>query len=138
MPFFEAVWLALSSIRAQKLKSFFSLVGVLIGVTFLIAVVSIVQGMNVYMTDKFAGAIGGINTFQLQSRPGMTFGNVTEAMWKEWQRRPRITVEDAAYVEAHMKTPVLFARSETSAIGRPGTARWRPESTSRRSTPSFS
>ena len=35
------------TIRAQKLKSFFSLIGVLIGVTFLIAVVSIVQGMNV-------------------------------------------------------------------------------------------
>ena len=116
MPFFEAVVLALSSIRAQKLKSFFSLVGVLIGVTFLIAVVSIVQGMNVYMTDKFADAIGGINTFQLQSRPGMTFGNVTEAMWKEWQRRPRITVEDAAYVEARVTTPARFSReSETNA-----------------------
>jgi putative ABC transport system permease protein len=116
MPIIEAVWLALSSIRAQKLKSFFSLVGVLIGVTFLIAVVSIVQGMNVYMTDKFAGAIGGINTFQLESRPGMTFGNVTEAMWKEWQRRPKITIEDAAYVEQRMRTPARFAReSEASA-----------------------
>ena len=51
MPLFEAVRLALTSIRAQKLKSFFSLIGVLIGVTFLIAVVSVVQGMNVYMTD---------------------------------------------------------------------------------------
>jgi putative ABC transport system permease protein len=42
MPFFEAVRLAWDSIRAQKLKSFFSLVGVLIGVTFLIVVVLIV------------------------------------------------------------------------------------------------
>jgi putative ABC transport system permease protein len=116
MPTLEAVWLALSSIRAQKLKSFFSLVGVLIGVTFLIAVVSIVQGMNVYMTDKFAGAIGGINTFQLQTRPSMTFGNVTEEMWKEWQRRPQITIDDAAYIEARMRTPVRFAReSETNS-----------------------
>ena len=116
MPILEAVWLALSSIRAQKLKSFFSLVGVLIGVTFLIAVVSIVQGMNVYMTDKFADAIGGINTFQLQSRPGMVFGNVTEEMWKAWQRRPHITIEDAAYIEERMRTPARFAReSETSA-----------------------
>ena len=47
MPLFEAVRLALSSIRAQKLKSFFSLVGVMIGVTFLIAVVSVVEGMYV-------------------------------------------------------------------------------------------
>ncbi|HEY4099770.1 MAG TPA: ABC transporter permease [Gemmatimonadales bacterium] len=116
MPLLEAVRLALSSIRAQKLKSFFSLIGVLIGVTFLIAVVSIVQGMNVYMTNKFANAIGGVNTFQLQSRPGMTFGNVTEAMWKEWQRRPKITVEDAAYVEARMRTPVHFSREAETNI----------------------
>ena len=46
--------MALRTIRAQKLKSFFSLIGVLIGVTFLIAVVSIVQGMNRYMEDRFA------------------------------------------------------------------------------------
>ena len=65
MPLFEAVRLALRSIRSQKLKSFFSAVGVMIGVTFLIAVVSIVQGMNVYMTDKFAGALIGVNTFRL-------------------------------------------------------------------------
>ena len=42
MPFLEAVRLALQQIRVQKLKSFFTLLGVMIGVTFLIAVVSIV------------------------------------------------------------------------------------------------
>jgi putative ABC transport system permease protein len=68
------------------------------------------------MTDKFADAIGGINTFQLQSRPGMTFGNVTEEMWKEWQRRPKITIDDAAFIEERMQTPARFSReSETSA-----------------------
>jgi putative ABC transport system permease protein len=116
MPLFEAVRLAFASIYAQKLKSFFSLIGVLIGVTFLIAVVSIVQGMNVYMTDKFAGAIIGINTFQVRVRPNITMGNVTEEMWKDWQRRPRITMEDAAYVEQRMHTPARFARErETNA-----------------------
>ena len=110
MPFFEAVRLALISIRSQKLKSFFSLVGVMIGVTFLIAVVSIVQGMNVYMTDKFAGALIGINTFQLRSRPNIVMGNVTEEMWREWSRRERITVDDAEYLRENMKTPVVTAR----------------------------
>ena len=45
MPFLEAVRLALQTIRVQKLKSFFTLTGVMIGVMFLIAVVSIVEGM---------------------------------------------------------------------------------------------
>ena len=56
MPLLEAVRLALQTIWAQKLKSFFSLIGVVIGVTFLIAVVSIVQGMNVYMEDQIGRA----------------------------------------------------------------------------------
>ncbi len=111
MPFVEAVRLALSSIRAQKLKSFFSLVGVLIGVTFLIAVVSIVQGMNVYMTDKFVGALIGVNTFQVRSRPNIQTGNSTEEQYRQWQRNPRITIEDAAFLEAKMTTPARFARA---------------------------
>ena len=57
VPFVEAVRMALETIRTQKLKSFFSLIGVLIGVAFLIAVVSIVQGMNVFMEQKFATAL---------------------------------------------------------------------------------
>ncbi|HRP07664.1 MAG TPA: ABC transporter permease [Gemmatimonadales bacterium] len=112
MPIFEAVRLALASIRAQKLKSFFSLVGVLIGVTFLIAVVSIVQGMNVYMTDKFAGALIGVNTIQLRSRPNIVMGNVTEEMWREWQRRQRITTDDVEWLRERMTVPV-----RTSVVG---------------------
>lgn len=111
MPFFEAVRLALSSIRAQKLKSFFSLVGVLIGVTFLIAVVSIVQGMNVYMTDTFAGALIGVNTFQVRQQPNFNMGPTSDAQRREWQRRPRVTIEDAAYLKERMQTPVVIARS---------------------------
>ena len=44
MSVLEAIRLAFQAIRSQRLKSFFSLLGVLIGVTFLIAVVSIVEG----------------------------------------------------------------------------------------------
>src|SRR2546428_396339 len=71
MPFFEAVRLAMQTIRAQKLKSTFSIIGVFIGVMFLIAVVSVVQGMNRYMTDKFAGTILGGNTFRLPQFAGV-------------------------------------------------------------------
>jgi putative ABC transport system permease protein len=102
--------MALETIRVQKLKSFFSLIGVLIGVTFLIAVVSIVQGMNVYMEDKFANKLVGLNTFQLRRMPNFNSGNVTEDMWRAWQRRPRINYAEAAYVEAHMETPAIFSR----------------------------
>ena len=88
MKVFDAVREAGHTIRTQKLKTAFSMVGVLIGVTFLIAVVSIIQGMNAYMEDKFANGLIGLNTFQLAQRPTINTGNVEEEVWREWQRRP--------------------------------------------------
>ncbi len=110
MPIFEAVRMALRTIVSQKLKSFFSLIGVLIGVTFLIAVVSIVQGMNVYMEDQFANRLIGLNTFTLRRFPNFNSGNVTDDMWRAWMRRPRITYSDADYVVERLQTPVVAAK----------------------------
>jgi len=102
--------MALRTIVTQKLKSFFSLIGVLIGVTFLIAVVSIVQGMNVYMEDQFANRLIGLNTFTLRPFPNFNSGNVTDDMWRAWMRRPRISYDDADYVTDRLQTPAITAR----------------------------
>src|SRR5256884_8009249 len=109
MPFFEAIRLALQTIRAQKLKSAFSIVGVFIGVMFLIAVVSVVQGMNRYMTDKFAGTILGVNTFRLRQFPDVQLGNITDSTWRGWRRRPRVTYDDAQAVARGVTIPLLAA-----------------------------
>src|SRR6058998_3774349 len=109
MAFLEAVRLALQTIRAQKLKSAFSIIGVFIGVMFLIAVVSVVQGMNRYMTDKFAGTILGVNTFRLRQFPDVQLGNVTDSTWRVWRRRPRVSYEDAQAVMRGVTVPVLAA-----------------------------
>jgi len=109
MKFTEAVRLALQTIRSQKLKSAFSIVGVFIGVMFLIAVVSVVQGMNRYMTDKFAGTLLGVNTFRLRQFPDVQLGNVTDSMWRSWMRRPRITYDDAQAVSRGLSVPVVTA-----------------------------
>lgn len=95
MPLFEAVRLALAQIRAQKLKSFFTLLGVTIGVTFLIAVVSIVEGMGRYVEEDFAAKFLGVNTFNVRRVPDIQTGEVTEATWREWRQRPVITEDDA-------------------------------------------
>ena len=109
MQWIEAVRLALRTIRTQKLKSFFSLIGVLIGTTFLVAVVSIVEGMNVYMEDRFANTLVGLNTFELRQRPSITFDE-SEEVWRSWMRRPRISYEDADYVRERLTTPALYAK----------------------------
>ncbi len=95
MPLVEAIRLALAQIRVQKLKSFFTLLGVTIGVMFLIAVVSIVQGMSNYVTTAVAGKFLGVNTATLRKFPNFQTGNVTDAQWHLWMRRPPITIADA-------------------------------------------
>ena len=109
MSLFEAARLALAQIRVQKLKSFFTLLGITIGVMFLIAVVSIVQGMGNYMQDAFAGKFLGVNTVNLRRFPDFNMGNVTEEQWKEWQRRPNITVADAQAVRAALPAGARWA-----------------------------
>ena len=101
--------MALRTIWAQKLKSFFSLIGVLIGVMFLIAVWSIVSGMNDYVEDRIANRLIGANAFQLRQRPSISTGNITREEWLSWRRRPRVTVADAQYVAARIETPVRTA-----------------------------
>jgi len=89
VPLFEALRLALHTLRTQKLKSGFSLLGVFVGVTSLIGSCSIANGVNRYMTEKFAQTIFGVNTFQLRQRPVFT-PNVPDSVWRSWRRRPRI------------------------------------------------
>src|SRR5215213_226253 len=117
MPLLDAIRLALTQIRVQKLKSFFTLVGVMIGVMFLIAVVSIVEGMGRYMEDDFAGRLLGANTFTLRRFPW--FGNnTTREQWMEWQRRPRIYAADVSFVRSVLPSGTRWAiesQSQTNA-----------------------
>jgi len=98
MLFFESIRLALSTIRAQKLKSFFTLLGVCIGVMFLIAVVSIVEGMGRYMEQDLIGKLIGVNSFELRHRPNINLGDVDPSVWEEYRRRPRLFHDDVAPV----------------------------------------
>ena len=115
MPFREAVRLALQVIWNQKMKSTFSVIGVFIGVTFLIGVVSIIQGMNGYMTDRFASTLLGVNTFQLRRYPGIQMGDVPQETRRAWRRRPRITYEDARAVAAGLTVPAITAWESNSS-----------------------
>ena len=53
MEFKEAVKIALQSLWANKLRSVLTLLGVVIGVASVIAVVTLVNGANTYVTTKF-------------------------------------------------------------------------------------
>jgi len=104
----EGVRLALHQIRAQKLKSFFAVVGVIIGVMFLITVVSVVEGMNKYMEEDFARTIYGLNTVTVRRTPEVNFSSDPD-VWRGYWRRPRLTFEDAEALRTGLGVPALVA-----------------------------
>jgi putative ABC transport system permease protein len=90
---------ALIQIRANKLRSFFTLLGIMVSVAFLVAVIAIIQGMNTYVKDNVASAMIGSNTFQVRRTP-LNLAPVSDDEWDIIQRRPRVTPDDAAAVAA--------------------------------------
>ena len=108
MAFIEAIRLALAQIRVQKLKSFFTLLGVTIGVMFLIAVVSIVEGMSSYMEHDFVGKLIGVNTVTLRHIPEIG-GDMSEAEWRAMLRRPRIKITDVQPVVEALPPGTLWS-----------------------------
>ena len=84
----ETLRLALDTLRAHKLRSFLTLLGVILAVTTLVAVMSVVAGLNLYISDKVANL--GANVFVIDR-----FGIITS--WEEWnkaQKRPVLRVEE--------------------------------------------
>jgi putative ABC transport system permease protein len=116
MPLFEAVRLALNTIRVQKLKSFFTLAGVCIGVMFLITVVSIIEGMGRYMKDDLVGKIIAINSFELRRQPNINIGDVDRAEWEAWRRRPRLFVSDLLPVVEALPEGTRWAQESESNV----------------------
>jgi len=116
MLFLQAVRIAWETIRVQKLKSFFTVIGVTIGVTFLIAVVSIVSGMGRYMKDDLIGKLIAVNSFNLRKQPDIQMGDVTEAERRDWRRRPRIQDTDVPAVAAGLSKDVLWATESSDNL----------------------
>jgi putative ABC transport system permease protein len=86
--FLETLKLALDSLRAHKLRSFLTLLGVILAVATLVSVMSVIAGLNKYIADKVADL--GANVFVLDR-----FGIITsEDAWVKAQRRPLITLEE--------------------------------------------
>ena len=114
MKLLDAIRAAFLMIRAHKLRSFFTILGTVVGVTFLIAVITLIQGMNAYMEDEFAGQIYGVNSVTVRRTPSVQI-NTSSEVWRAWQRRPRLTHDDAAWLATRMETPGMLAISSSSA-----------------------
>jgi putative ABC transport system permease protein len=98
MPYVEALRLAIQSILQSKLRSFFTLLGIIVSVGFLVVVVAIIQGMNAYVKENVTGAVIGTNAFQVRRTP-IAEGLLTDEEIRQLQKRPIISRVDAEAVK---------------------------------------
>jgi putative ABC transport system permease protein len=97
MPLGEALRLAVATIASAKLRSFFTLLGIIVSVAFLVTVVAVIQGMNAYVRENLTGAIIGTNAFQVRRTP-ISIGLLTDEQVRAIAKRPLISAEDAETV----------------------------------------
>ncbi|MGI9103515.1 MAG: ABC transporter permease [Terriglobales bacterium] len=95
--FREPAGIALETLWAHKLRSFLTLLGVIIAVTALIGVVSAVNGLNTYVAERLANF--GVNVFYLTRYPIIT--NAKDFL-EAHRRNRKLTLEDYEYVREHM------------------------------------
>ena len=123
MHFSDVLTTALSEIRANKLRSFFTLLGIIVSVAFLVAVVAVIQGMNSYVKENVANSLIGTNAFQVRRVP-IQIGFFDDEMWKKVSRRPVLTRAEFAIVKAAL--PDAAAIAVTSGFPTPiSDVQWR-------------
>ena len=99
MPLAEAIRLALQAVWAAKLRSFFTVLGIVVSVGFLVIVVAIIQGMNAYVKENLTGAMIGTNAFQVRRTP-IAVGLLDDDEVRAIAQRPLITRDEAEIVRA--------------------------------------
>ncbi|WP_260703135.1 ABC transporter permease [Edaphobacter flagellatus] len=98
MEFKEAVRIALQSLWANKLRSILTLLGVVIGVASVIAVVTLVNGANVYVASKVNSY--GADVFTISKQPQI-ITNYTD--YVRYQKRKNLLMDDYRYIAENCK-----------------------------------
>jgi putative ABC transport system permease protein len=98
-----AIQVALGSVWSNKLRSFMMVLGNIVAVTSIIAVVSLIQGMNTYVSDAIVKDVG-LGTFRIEK---VGFITDEEEERNAQRRNPDVTMVDARAVEQF--SPVIEA-----------------------------
>ncbi len=106
----ESVSMAMSSLWSNKLRTFLTLLGIIIGVLSIIAVVSIIQGLNNYVYTKFA--FYGANDFSV-AKFSMMSTSLKE--WREMLKRKNLTLDDMRLVRNQCKSCELVGATVNTA-----------------------
>src|SRR5437667_9318911 len=98
MKLFEILKVAIAAIWAHKLRSALTLLGMIVGVTAFVTVVSLIQGFNVYIDEKIAGI--GAKSFSVQRFNFEDFKN-TDTIAAAQRRNKELDLDDYQYLKDH-------------------------------------
>src|SRR5688572_25982202 len=113
---YEAARIAVGSIWVHKLRSFLTLLGIIIGVFVVIAVATVIEGANVYVEEKLADLGSGV--FFVSKASVTSFGDFDKFL-EAMRRNPDLTLDD---VEA-LREQVASAEHVGAIDGRSGEVR---------------
>ena len=113
MEFSETIKLAFDAIWAHKLRSVLTLLGMIIGVTAVVIVVSLIQGFNLYVDEKIAGI--GAKSFSIRRFSFEDFRN-TDSIAQAQRRNKDLTYDDYDYL---LERTTLVGRLGAKASGTP-------------------
>lgn len=99
MEFKEAVKIALQSLWVNKLRSVLTLLGVVIGVSSVIAVITLTNGVNKYVATKVYGY--GADVFTLSKDSPVIF---SYQQWEKFQKRKNVHLDDYYAIEQQCKS----------------------------------
>ena len=121
--FLEAAGIALDAIWSNKLRSFMTVLGNIVAVTSIIAVVSLIRGMNSYVSDAILSDVGA-GTFKVERQ-----GPTTSEEEEERQRNnPRVTMVELETVaragdaiesvmaQAYNSAPVVYRDEQLDSV----------------------
>ena len=98
MKFIETLKLAVSAIWAHKLRSALTLLGMIVGVTAFVVVVSLIAGFNRYVDEKIAGI--GAKSFTVQRFNPLEDFKDTDTIAAAQRRNKDLTMDDYDYLKA--------------------------------------
>jgi len=101
-------------IRTEKLKSFFSLLGVILGIMFLLTVVTAVEGIDRYMREDVTSQVFGINTLTVRRTPSE--GSSDEEESRARQRFPRLRRADYQAIREELTVFALVSEENVASI----------------------
>jgi len=95
--FREAAYVALDSLRSSKLRSFLTLLGIILATTTLIAVMSIIHGMDVYIATHISNmGADGFNIVRIAF-----IGNFNPKKFLEMQKKnPQLSPEEFTFLKS--------------------------------------